>query len=140
MDTPSLILGIVLAIIAQVLAEWLKTTVQEAAKKPYLEELEDYRAELRRHEEAYKARLKRHEHAAAIAKILAAKIGGAPATQQLNRELWEASLYLPADVVCGLSTCLVENQPVKNLLIKARKEIHGDDDTLVADNIPHVNP
>ena len=105
----TLIIVVALGLVAWFLREYLRNIVQEAVKLAFSKELEDY-----------KAQLKRHEQAVTVAALLARRVGGTPHQESVNRQIWEAQLWLPAPIAQRLSEVLVNDASpaaVKGLLI-----------------------
>lgn len=117
------------AILVFFASKWIEARLTASIKAEYDRKLADYQAELRRREQA-----------ARVAKLLALRFQDELPAHEFNELAWEVSLWLPADRVRDLTTCLcgVEGamQP-KEMLISIRKLLHGPDDNLTADQIVH---
>lgn len=138
-----LIVLVVLSLAGWGIKLWLQHTIQESVKHTFAKELEATKAAYARELEQYKTQLKRHEQSILVATILSRALGGSQATHDLNRELWEAQLWLPAPIAQQLSNVLVENATVagiKDLLVSVRKLLHGADDVMTAEQFVHKNP
>lgn len=119
-----------LIVITQVIAtSWLKARFESSLRQVYDKRLEEFRLQF-----------KQREQAAVIAEILAEWSSGNYDPKRLNRLIWEASLWLPAETVAEL-TRLVRKAPdfraVKQLLVEVRGRIKGKPDTVGTSHIPH---
>jgi hypothetical protein len=119
-----------LIIITQVIAtSWLKARFESSIRQVYDKRLEEYRRQF-----------KQREQAAVIAEILAEWSSGNYDPKKLNRLIWEASLWLPAETVTDLSR-LVRKSPdpraVKQLLVEVRGHIKGKQDAVGTSHIVH---
>jgi hypothetical protein len=94
--------------------------------------------------EDYRQELSRRTQAARISEALArACYGDGSQPREYVQLVWELSIWLPADLVRKLTVCLVdagkgEANP-KDVLIQARKLLHGDSDDLLAEQIVHLD-
>ncbi len=135
------IIAITLGLIGWLLRLWLQNTVQEAVKLGFSIELEETKLVLAKELEVYKAQLKRHDQATLVAALLASRVGGPDHIQNVNRQIWEAQLWLPTPLAQRLSTVLIEDASlvsVKGLLVEVRKLIHGPDDPMEAVQFSHA--
>lgn len=90
----------------------------------------------------YEYQLKIREKSAGVAELLSIVFSADYTPEKFNRLAWELSLWLPADIVCELTHCLCKSerniQP-KDVLIRVRKHLLGNNDTLIAENIVHTS-
>jgi hypothetical protein len=119
-----------LIVLTQIIAtSWLKARFESSIRRVYDKRLEDFRLQF-----------KQREQAAVIAEILAEWSSGDYDPKKLNRLIWEASLWLPAETVAEL-TKLVRKSPdamaVKHLLVDVRSHIKGKQDGVGASHIVH---
>jgi hypothetical protein len=119
-----------LIVITQVIAtSWLKARFESSIRQVYDKRLEEFRLQF-----------KQREQAAVIAEILAEWSSGNYEPKRLNRLIWEASLWLPAETVAEL-TRLVRKTPdataVKKLLVEVRGHIKGKQDAVGTSHIVH---
>ncbi|HEY7636993.1 MAG TPA: hypothetical protein VH763_15695 [Gemmatimonadales bacterium] len=116
--------------ITQIIAtSWLKARFESSIRQVYDKRLEDFRLQF-----------KQREQAAVIAELLAEWSSGQYDPKKLNRLVWEASLWLPAETVTEL-TKVVRNspdaRPVKQLLVEVRSHIKGKRDGIGPSQIVH---
>ncbi len=127
-------IGVLIFAVLQFLVGLLiKARVEGAIKHDYDRRLKDY-----------EFTLKKKEQAAKIAQLLADfSYNRKPDKKDYVADIWALSLWLPAPLVCHLTEFLVGKNPdyrdPKYLLIKIRKELHGDDDKLEPKQIAHVD-
>ncbi|SRR6266705_3309978 len=120
------------AIIQFLLAEWIKIRLLKSVEHAYQKKLEDYKSDIRL-----------RENAARIAEALARYHYGDGKDQKgFIQLIWELSIYLPEDIVKDLSIHLVEHQKKntdpKDLLVKVRKLFHGKNDSIIPENLIHL--
>lgn len=102
----------------------------EKVKNIYAKELEEYRFDL-----------KNREQAAKIAQILAIihYYGKDQSRRELQQVVWEASIWLPADVVRKLTDHLQQHNKMgsdpNQVVVAVRKLIHGQSDNLRPEEI-----
>src|SRR5689334_2962873 len=75
---------------------WIKARLEGSIKHEYDRRLKDYEAQIRIREQA-----------ARVAELLAMRFDPQATPAQFNRLAWELSLWLPAQLVCDLTQCLV---------------------------------
>jgi len=119
-----------LIVITQFLAtSWLKARFESSLRRVYDKRLEDFRFQF-----------KQREQAAVIAELLAEWSSGHYDPKRLNRLIWEASLWLPAETVVELSKVVGNSpdaRPMKQRLVEVRSHIKGKQDALETSHIVH---
>jgi hypothetical protein len=103
-----------------VATSWLKGRFESSIRQVYDKRLEDFRLQF-----------KQREQAAVIAELLAEWSSEHPDPKRLNRLIWEASLWLPAETVAELVKVVRNSpdaRPVKQLLVEVRGHIKGKQD------------
>jgi len=115
-------------------AELIKARLQKSIDHEYAKKLEEYKLDIRL-----------RENAARIAEALARyHHGNGKDTRGFMQLIWELSIYLPSDLVCDLTTHLVEHRTKKtnpkDLIVKVRKLFHGKSDVITAENLVHLEP
>lgn len=110
------------------------TSKVESIKTEYAQRLEDYKAEIKRREDAIQ-----------VAAILAEFLYGKSSDRgQFMTSVWKLSLILPPDAVTQLSTTLVETKDgikdPKDLLVCIRKHLHGKEDPITSQALVHFTP
>jgi len=122
----------VLIAIAQVAATtWLKARLESSIKHEYDKRLEDLRFQF-----------KQREQAAMIAELLAEWSSAPPDVKRLNQLSWEASLWLPPEIVAELAKVLCHSpdaRSMKDLLVDVRRHIKGAPDGVEAFHIVHFS-
>lgn len=121
-----------IAIVQAVATMWLRARLESSIKHEYDKRLEDLRFQF-----------KQREQAAMIAELLAEWSSGGHSPKRLNQLAWEASLWLPSDIVIELAKILCnspEARPMKELLVDVRRHIKGGSDGVEASHIVHFNP
>jgi hypothetical protein len=117
-----------LIVITQFLATtWLKARFESSIRQVYDKRLEEFRLQF-----------KQREQAAVIAELLAEWSSGQYDPKRLNRLIWEASLWLPAETVAEISKVVRNSpdaRPVKQLLVEVRGHIKGKQDGVGASQI-----
>jgi ribosomal protein L22 len=98
----------------------------------YLKQIEDYKAEL-----------SRRSNAVEVAEVLADFFyASAPKKKELMTKVWKLSVSLPPEIVKNMASAIAdaENNQTnpKELLVKARKLIHGAGDDVTAENLLHM--
>jgi len=145
---PQLILFVLLAGIGAYFGAYLKMKGKNLAKKEDLEELtrkiEEIKTEYSRELEDYRHELSRRTQAARISEALArACYGDGSQPREYVQLVWELSIWLPPELVRKLTVCLVDASQgkanPKDVLIEARKLLHGDSDDLTAEQIIHLD-
>jgi hypothetical protein len=110
-----------LVVLTQFLAtSWLKARFESSIRQVYDKRLEEFRLQF-----------KQREQAAVIAELLAEWSSGQYDPKRLNRLIWEASLWLPAEMVTEISKVVRNSpdaRPVKQLLVEVRGHIKGKQD------------
>jgi hypothetical protein len=111
---------------------WIGARVKASIEHEYSKKLEEFKFEFRKREQA-----------ARIAEILAIHNNPKQMIDQtrFNQLLWELTLWLPSDIVRLLMNYLMDESGAadpKNILIAIRKQFHGQNDTVTADQIVHV--
>jgi hypothetical protein len=117
-----------LIVITQFLAtSWLKARFESSIRRVYDKRLEDFRFQF-----------KQREQAAVIAELLAEWSSGHYDLKRLNRLIWEASLWLPAETVVELSK-IVRNSPDARpmKLVEVRSHIKEKQDGVGTSHIVH---
>ncbi len=123
---------IALAAIQFLTSLWIKARLEASIEHEYSKKLEEFKFEFRKREQA-----------ARIAEILAIHNNRKQMIDQtrFNQLLWELTLWLPSDIVQLLMNHLMDESSAadpKKILIAIRKLFHGQDDTVTADQIVHV--
>jgi hypothetical protein len=119
-----------LIVITQIIAtSWLKARFESSIRQVYDKRLEEFRLQF-----------KQREQAAVIAEILAEWSSGSYDPKRLNRLIWEASLWLPAEMVAELTNLVrtsPDARPVKHLLVEVRSHIKGKRDGVGMSQMVH---
>jgi len=119
-----------LIVIIQILAtSWLKARFESSIGQVYDKRLEEFRLQF-----------KQREQAAVVAELLAEWSSGQYDPKRLNRLIWEASLWLPAETVAEISKVVRNSpdaRPVKQLLVEVRGHIKGKQDGVGPSQIVH---
>ena len=115
-------------------AQIIKARLQKSIEHEYNRKLEEYKLDIRL-----------RENAARIAEALARyHYGNGKDVKDFMQLVWELSIYLPSDLVCDLTTHLVEHKDKKtnpkHLIVKVRKLFHGKSDAVVPENLIHLDP
>jgi hypothetical protein len=122
--------NVALIAITQFLAtSWLKGRFESSIRQVYDKRLEDFRLQF-----------KQREQAAVIAELMAEWTSGHYDPKRLNRLMWEASLWLPAETVTELNKVVRNSpdaRPVKQLLVEVRRHIKGKQDGVGPSHIVH---
>lgn len=150
------------AILTAVVSWWIKSRLEQSIKHEYAKKLAEYNRPISEQLETYKSvlntfvnsqleeykfEIRKREQATKIVELFALVYSGVPTTSDettyladINRRVWELSLWLPAGIVRGLSTSLTgvkgEKDP-KQTLIEIRKVLLGENDDLKAEEIVH---
>jgi len=121
--------AVVFAILQLVASTWLKANLEGSILHGYDRRLEEYRREL-----------DRRDRAAAIAELFAEWASESPNRKTLNRLTWEATLWLPTDIVRDVHKRL-SNSPdardVREILVEVRHLLRGGGDDITATEIVH---
>jgi len=108
---------------------WLKSRLEKSIEYEYNKHLADYQRELRK-----------RDRAAMIAELFAEWTSWPDDKTRLNQLTWEASLWLPSDIVKALGQRLI-NAPgapdPKSVLIAVRKHLWGSADDVTEGDIIH---
>lgn len=117
----------------QVLATmWLKARLEASIRHEYDRQIELFRVEQRR-----------RERAAMIAELFAEWSANPPDLKRLNRLSFEASLWLPAEIVPELAKRLcnaADAKDIKQLLVDVRRHLTGQTDAVEPEHIVHFKP
>lgn len=117
------------AILVFLSSKWIETRLTNSIKHEYDKELEKF-----------KAQLKKQEQAARVARLLAMAVDHNTTDREFNELAWELSLWLPKDLVWDLTQCLCKADgalQIKEVLIKIRSTMNGENDGLEAGQISH---
>jgi hypothetical protein len=85
----------------------------------------------------------RRERAAMIAELFAEWVSKPTDSKRLNQLTWEASLWLPADIVLELSKRLsnaTDAKDMKEIIVAVRRHLIGETDAVEAQHIIHFDP
>lgn len=108
---------------------WLKARLEASIRHEYDKRLEEYRREL-----------DLRDRAAMVAELFAEWASLPQDPKRLNQLTWEASLWLPADIVREVSK-RPSNSPdareVKEILVDVRRHLSGVPDDLTAEQLVH---
>jgi hypothetical protein len=121
-----------IGIIQFLLAEWIKSRIENSIKAEYDKILEEYRYNLKVKERAEK-----------IAEYLSLYYEDSQNFQRLNQLSWELSLWLPSDIYINLGKSLknigpgmdLSKKTVLDILIDTRRLLLKDSGNLKAGNI-----
>ena len=115
------------------LAEWLKARLQASLKHEYDKKLEIIRNELSKAMEDYRAEIRRREQASKVAELLANEFSENDSCRTFNKLAWEIALAMPPEVVASFSKSLqtggVEIHP-KDLIVQLRSVFQGREDSV----------
>lgn len=115
------------------LAEWLKARLQASLKHEYDKKLESIKADLSKALEDYRAEIRRREEAAKVAEILANEFSENDASRSFNKLAWEIVLSMPPEVVATFAKCIqtggFEVNP-KDLVVQLRGVFLGKTDSI----------
>jgi hypothetical protein len=85
----------------------------------------------------------RRERAAMIAELFAEWVSKPTDSKRLNQLTWEASLWLPADIILELSKRLsnaTDAKDMKEIIVAVRRHLIGETDAVEAQHIIHFDP
>jgi hypothetical protein len=85
----------------------------------------------------------RRERAAMIAELFAEWVSKPTDSKRLNQLTWEASLWLPADIILELSKRLSNAtvaKDMKEIIVAVRRHLIGETDAVEAQHIIHFDP
>jgi hypothetical protein len=122
---------------------WLKTRLEESIRHEYNVALANLQNEYDRQMELFRFDQRRRERAAMIAELFAEWIAKPADVKRLNRLSFEASLWLPDDIVVELSKRLTNTADAKNikdLLVDVRRHLMGKPDAVEPGHIIHFDP
>lgn len=123
--------AVLIAALQWLATRWLKTRLEASIRHEYDVALAKLQNEYDRQLELFRFEQQRRERAAMIAELFAEWIAKPPDIKRLNRLSFEASLWLPADVVVELSKRLTHTADAKNireLLVDVRRHLMGKSD------------
>jgi hypothetical protein len=138
MITPSQLIEAVLSLAAvqALITIWMKARLESGLKHYYDRKLEEIKHEYTKALEDQKHETALRDRCALMAELIAE---WTPSDRKrLNRLTFEASLWLPPDLVKELTRTFTGQANAKSpldLLIEVRKHIRGKDDGLVSDNL-----
>lgn len=124
---------LILSAVQFLIGLWIRAHVESSIKHEYDKRLKDY-----------DFAIKKKEQAVRIAQLLADfSYSRKPDPKDYLADIWALTLWLPPSLVRHLTEFLVSKNPAmrdpKALLIAIRKELHGADDPLEADQIAHID-
>jgi hypothetical protein len=134
-DGDYLILTVIMSVVTAVVSILFKSWIEDRFKK----DMEAYKLTLLKELENYKREITRRDQAAKVAQLLALATAGTPNdTIKANQLSWELSLWLPADTAKKLGKVLArKNDAVSpaRLLLDIRRILQGldKDDLAVGD-------
>ena len=122
------------SILTTIIGWWVQSRIQytfqsklEALKQAKSEKIEEYKLDIKKREQSLR-----------IAELLATVREGAGDPKEINKLVWELSLWLPQNTAKELSDCLLRRAGSKDpeqILIDIRKILHGPGDDLKPENI-----
>jgi hypothetical protein len=124
-----LILGVVLTVGQAVAAVYVKASIEGRIRHDYERDLETLRYELRQREQAVM-----------VAELLAEWGDNPSDLKRLNKLAFQASLWLPSDIVTELAKVLSYTSGAKDpkdILVAVRRHIKGQDDGITTQQIVH---
>lgn len=112
------------------IAIWLKSKITNSIKHEYDKKLEEIKTAL-----SFSA--KKREESAFVAELLAEWVSKPEDKRNLNKLLWEATLWLPDIETKEINNLLAHEGKIttKQMLIKIRKIIQGQETTVTADDL-----
>ncbi|OAN16478.1 hypothetical protein A3K86_10800 [Photobacterium jeanii] len=112
------------------IGNWLKSRITYSIKNEYDTKLEEIKSEL-------SFSVKKREESALVAELLAEWVSKPTDKKHLNKLLWEATLWLPEQETKDLHNLLAHqgNITTKQMLIKIRKVIQGQESSIKADDL-----
>jgi hypothetical protein len=122
-------LGLTLGTLQVLIAFWLRARLEASIKHEYDRVLEEIKYDVRVREQA-----------ASIAELFAEWNSDPVDRKRLNQLTWEASLWLPTDIVRDVSRRLsnsVEAKDVKDILLSVRALLQKKTDDLKASELVH---
>jgi hypothetical protein len=122
---------------------WLKARLEASIRHEYDVALAKLQNEYDRQMELFRFDQRRRERAAMIAELFAEWIAKPADDKRLNRLSFEASLWLPDDIVVELSKRLTNTADAKNieeLLVDVRRHLMGKPDAVEPGHIIHSQP
>jgi hypothetical protein len=123
--TDYLILTAIMSAITAVVSILAKGWIEESIKDRFKKEIEAYKLTLAKDLEDYKREIDRREQAAKVARVLALVKSGTEANIiEANQLSWEMSLWLPADTATKLARVLAKAPDAPNrtrLLLDVRR-------------------
>jgi hypothetical protein len=124
--------AVLFAALQGIASMWLKSRLEYSIRQEYEMRLRDYERQLRM-----------RDRAAMIAELFAEWTAMPDDPKRLNQLAWQASLWLPADIVKTLAQRL-SNAPdapdLKSVLVAARKHLWSAADNVTEDDIIHFLP
>jgi hypothetical protein len=125
-----------LAVLAGMLVKpWIEKRIEFSISHEYEKKLAEYENQLSQAEAKQAEQREIRQRAALIAELLSTWISGTYDRERLNKLSFEAFLWLPQDIAADLSNTL-SHKPgapsVRDLIVKVRKHLLGDLDTLPA--------
>ncbi len=136
---------VLLASLQWLIATLIKARIELSVKAEYDRQLEIFRLELHKRLEDYRNETKIREQAARVAEFLAFARWNQDkeSSEEFDRQAWELSLWLPAEIYIELAKLLAGDasaKPLKEILIDVRKLLLKDNaGDLSADKILHTN-
>jgi hypothetical protein len=128
-------LGLLISIMAAfqaALVIWVKASIEGAVKHQWDRDLEEFKYEMRRREQA-----------AMIAELLAEWDNRSSDRKRLNQLVLEANLWLPESIARELNRVLsyhADAKSSKELVIDIRRLLQGEKDSLLANEIVYFPP
>jgi predicted transcriptional regulator len=128
-------IGLLISIVAAfqaALVIWVKASIEGAVKHQWDRDLEEFKYEMRRREQA-----------AMIAELLAEWDSKSSDRKRLNQLVLEANLWLPESIARELNRVLsyhADAKSSKELVIDIRHLLQGEKDSLLANEIVYFPP
>jgi hypothetical protein len=122
---------------------WLKARLDESIRHEYNVALANLQNEYDRQMELFRLDQRRRERAAMIAELFAEWIAKPADYKRLNRLSFEATLWLPDNIVIELSkrlTNTADAKDIRELLVDVRRHLMDKPDAVEPGHIIHFEP
>jgi len=122
-------MALLFAALQAIAAMWLRSRLDRSIEHEYKRRLQDYQREL-----------EIRDRAMIIAKLFAEWTAAPYDPKRLNERTWEASLWLPPEIVKALGARLTQaaNAPnLKDILVQVRKQLRRPADNVTVEDIVH---
>ena len=136
--------AVLIAALQWLTAMWLRARLEASIRHEYDVALAKLKNEYDQQLEVFRFEQRRRERAAMIAELFAVWIGRSPEdVERLNRLSFEASLWLPDEIVIELSkrlTYRADAKDINELLVDVRRHLMGKPDGVEPGHIILFNP